>query len=179
MHRFAEVRCFSLLPRINRSRVMNILKTSAAAALVMASTIVGTANAQDQSQQQDPWNGWMMGAWGRGMMGYGGGPASWLMGRGDVSQAMCNVMANHIEGRLAYLKAELKIAEAQDALWNGYATAARDNANAMRSHCTIMMSRRSGSAASLPERLDQHEHLMAAQLDAIRSMNEALKPLYA
>ena len=156
---------------------MNILKTSAAAALVMASTMVGAANAQDQSQQQDPWNGWMMGAWGRGMMG--GGPASWMMGRGDVSQATCNVMANHIEGRLAYMKAELKIAETLDALWNAYATAARDNANAMRSHCTIMMSRRSGSAASLPERLDQHEQLMAAQLDAIRSMNKALKPLYA
>jgi hypothetical protein len=42
-----------------------------------------------------------------------------------------------------------------------------------------MMSRHSGSAASLPERLDQHEQLMAAQLDAIRSMNKALKPLYA
>jgi hypothetical protein len=156
---------------------MNILKTSAAAALMMASTIVGAANAQDQSQQHDPWNGWMM-MGPRSMTGYGG-PGSWMMGRGDVSQAMCNVMANHIEGRLAYMKAELKIAEAQDALWNGYATAARDNASAMRSHCTIMMSRRSGSAASLPERLDQHEQLMAAQLDAIRSMNKALKPLYA
>jgi hypothetical protein len=33
--------------------------------------MVGAANAQDQSQQ-DPWNGWMMEAWGRGMMAYGG-----------------------------------------------------------------------------------------------------------
>jgi hypothetical protein len=36
---------------------MKILKTFAAVALVMATTIVGAANAQDQSQQQDPWNG--------------------------------------------------------------------------------------------------------------------------
>jgi ATP-dependent Clp protease ATP-binding subunit ClpA len=158
---------------------MKTLKMVAAAALMIAATIVGAANAQDQPQQQDSWNGWMMGMWGpRGMMGYGG-PRSWMMGRGDVSQAMCNVMANHIEGRLAYIKAELKITEAQESLWNTYAAAAHDNANAMRAHCTAMMSKRSGSAASLPDRLDQHEQFMAAQLDATRAMNKAIKPLYA
>ena len=41
------------------------------------------------------------------------------------------------------------------------------------------MSRHSGSTVSLPDRLDQHEQLMAAQLDAVRAMNKALKPLYA
>jgi hypothetical protein len=103
-----------------------------------------------------------------------------MMGQGGLSQAMCNVMANHTEGRLAYIKAELKITEAQGSLWNAYADAARDNANAMRAHCTAMMSKRSsGSAASLPDRLEQHEQLMAAQLDAVRAMNKMLKPLYA
>jgi hypothetical protein len=136
-------------------------------------------NAQDQPQQQDSWNGWMMGMWGpRGMMGYGG-PGSWMMGRGDFSQAMCNIMANHIEGRLAYIKAELKITETQESFWNAYAAAARDNANAMSAHCTVMMSRRGESAISLPDRLDQHEQLMAAQLDAVRAMDKVLKPLYA
>ncbi len=38
---------------------MKTLNTFAAAALVMATTIVGAANAQDQSQQGDAWNGWM------------------------------------------------------------------------------------------------------------------------
>ena len=154
---------------------MKSIRMSAAAALVMAIAMLGPANAQDQ-QQQDSWNGWMMGP--RAMMGYGG-PGSWMMGQGGFSQAMCNVMANHIEGRLAYIKAELKITEAQGSLWNAYADAARDNANAMRAHCTIMMSKRSGSAASLPDRLEQHEQLMAAQLDAVRAMNKLLKPLYA
>jgi hypothetical protein len=42
-----------------------------------------------------------------------------------------------------------------------------------------MMSRRGGSTISLPDRLDQNEQLMAAQLDAMRVMNKALKPLYA
>jgi hypothetical protein len=155
---------------------MKTLKLVAAAAFMSAATIVSAANAQDQSQQQDAWNG-LMGMMGpRGMMGYGG-PGSWMMGQGDVSQAMCNVMANHIEGRLAYIKAELKITDAQESSWNAYAAAARDNANAMRAHCTTMMNRRSG--LSLPDRLEQHERLMAAQLDAIRGMNKALKPLYA
>jgi hypothetical protein len=157
---------------------MKILNTFAAAALVMTTTIVGAANAQDQSQQQDAWNGWMGMMGPRGMMGYGG-PGSWMMGRGDFSQAMCNAMANHIEGRLAYIKAELKITDAQADLWNTYATAARNNANAMRAHCTTMMSRGSGSAATLLDRLDQHEQLMAAQLDAVRAMDKVLKPLYA
>ena len=156
---------------------MKSIKMSAAAALVMAAAMFGPANAQDQSQQQDPWNGWMM-MGPRGMMGYGG-PGSWMMGQGGFSQAMCNIMANHIEGRLAYIKAELKITEAQGSLWNAYADAARDNANAMRAHCTIMMSTRSGSAANLPDRLEQHEQLMATQLDAVRAMNKMLKPLYA
>jgi len=33
--------------------------------------------------------------------------------------------------------------------------------------------------ANLLDRLDQHEQLMAAQLDAVRAMNKSLKPLYA
>ena len=156
---------------------MKSMKMSAAAALVMAAAMFGPANAQDQPQQQDLWGGWMM-MGPRGMTGYGG-PGSWMMGQGGFSQAMCNIMANHIEGRLAYIKAELKITEAQGSLWNAYADAARDNANAMRAHCTIMMSRRSGSAANLPDRLEQHEQLMATQLDAVRAMNKMLKPLYA
>ena len=39
-----------------------------------------------------------------------------------------------------------------------------------------MMSKRS---ANLPDRLEQHEQLMAVQLDAVRAMNKSLKPLYA
>lgn len=41
------------------------------------------------------------------------------------------------------------------------------------------MGQRGSSTASLPDRLDQHEQLMAAQLEAVRAMNKALKPLYA
>ena len=58
----------------------------------------------------------MMGTWGsRGMMGYGG-MGAWMMRWGDLGQGVCSAMAGHIEGRLAYIKAELKITEAQEPL---------------------------------------------------------------
>jgi len=150
----------------------------AAAALVIVTAMIGAAVAQDEPSQR-PAAGSMMGTWGpRGMMGFGGaGPG--MMGWGESGQAMCSAMASHLDGRLAYIKAELKITAAQESLWNSYATAARDNADTMLAHCTTMMSERGASSASLPDRLDQQEQLMAAQLDAMRAKNKALKPLYA
>ena len=115
---------------------------------------------------------------GPGMMSQGGmGP--WMMGSGGFGPAMCAAMASHLDGRLAYLKAEVKITEAQEPLWKAYAGAARDNANGMQARCAAMMSSRGGTGLSLPDRLDLHEQFMAAQLDALRAMNKALKPLYA
>ena len=150
-----------------------IRRMAAAAAIVISAGLIGTAMAQDQPSQ-GWWPGWMMSGQ-RGMMGPGSmGP--WMMG--GSPQAMCKAMASHIEGRLAYIKAELKITEAQGSLWNAYATAARDNANRMATHCTTMMSERGASTVSLPDRLDQHEQFMAAQLDVVRAMNKTLKPLY-
>ena len=165
---------------------MRTIRISAAvAALMMVSVMIGGAAAQDEfSQGQSA--GSMMGTWGpRGMMGFGlgmrgyGGMEPGMMGWGESGQAMCSAMASHIDGRLAYVKAELKITAAQESFWNSYATAARDNAVSMLAHCTAMMSQRGASSVSLPDRLDQHEQLMATQLDALRTMNKALKPLYA
>lgn len=41
-----------------------------------------------------------------------------------------------------------------------------------------MMGQRA-SQVDLQDRIDQNEQLMAAQFDAVRTMNRALKPLYA
>jgi LTXXQ motif family protein len=163
---------------------MRSLNKSAAVALALAAAIVGTAVAQDQSAQQGTSPGWtwsprgtMGGFMGPGMMGFGGmGP--WMMGGTGAAEAMCSAMGSHIEGRLAYIKAELKVTDAQESLWNAYAVAARDNAKTMVARCTTMMGKRD-SQVSLPNRLDQNEQLMAAQLEAVRAMDKALKPLYA
>jgi LTXXQ motif family protein len=159
-------------------------RKSAVVALAIAAAIVGTAVAQDQPAQQSTSPGWTWGPGGMmghgfmgpGMMGYGMGPST--MGMGGAAEAMCSAMASHIEGRLAYIKAELKVTDAQDTLWNAYAAAARDNAKTMIARCSSMMGKRD-SQVSLPDRLDQNEQLMAAQLDAMRAMDKALKPLYA
>jgi hypothetical protein len=167
------------------------MRMSAAAAVVFATAMIGTVSAQNQPAQEGAGTSnpggmmgygfmgpGMMGMMGPGMMGSdGGGPG--MMRWGASGPAMCTAMAGHIEGRLAYAKAELKITEAQESLWNNYAAAARDSTNTMLARCTTMMSRHSGSTASLPDRLDQNEQLMAAQLDAMRATNKALKPLYA
>ncbi len=163
---------------------MRSLNKSAVVALAFAAAIAGTAVAQDQSAQQgsSPGSTWsprgMMGGFmGPGMMGSGTmGP--WMMGGSGTAEAMCSAMGSHIEGRLAYVKAELKVTDAQESLWNAYAVAARDNAKTMVARCATMMGKRD-SQVSLPDRLDQGEQLMAAQLEAVRAMNKALKPLYA
>ena len=149
------------------------------AALVIVAAMTSIPRAQP-AQQSAPNPGSMMGMMGFGMMGPG---VTGMMGPGMMAgtsgPAMCTAMAGHIDGRLAYLKAELKITEAQEQLWNTYAAAARGNTNTMLARCSTIMSRHDGSTLSLPDRLDQNEQLMAAHLDAMRAMNKALKPLYA
>jgi hypothetical protein len=88
-------------------------------------------------------------------------------------------MASNIDGRIAFLKAELKIAEAQESLWAAYAKAAHDNATDMAARCTAMMGGSGPATLSLPDRLDLREQFMTAQLESLRTLNKALKPLYA
>jgi hypothetical protein len=159
---------------------MNGIKISTlAVALIAAIAATGSARAQQDSQQnsqpdsgsmmnQQPGSGSMMGRHGMmGGMGMGGGPA-----------AMCGRMTSHVEGRIAFLKAELKITPEQEALWNDYANAVRDNAKAMSGRCTALMGDSGASQKSLPDRLDAQEQFVAARLDSLRATNKALKPLY-
>ena len=164
---------------------MRSIITYPAAALVMAAmatATIGSADAQNQPPQDQSFGPVMGGDLLGGVLGYRGnyrGMGPWMMGQGRSGRAMCGAMTGHIEGRLAFIKAELKITDAQEPLWNAYAAAARDNAGTMLARCTAMMGQHGTSALTLPERLDQHEQLMAAQLDALRALNKTLKPLYA
>lgn len=166
---------------------MKPVKVLAVAAVMLAAVAgaMGGADAQQSGTPQDQWgrsgNGYMMGPWMMGPNGMmnNGTMGPWMMGWNGQGASMCTMMTGHIEGRLAYLKTELKVTDAQAALWNAYAIAARENAQAMTTHCTAMMSQAGSTGFSLPDRLDQHEQFMAAQLDALRAMNKTLKPLYA
>ena len=162
---------------------MNTIRGSMlAVALLAAITATVSARAQQNSQpdsgsmmNQQPDSGSMMGhgmmSGGQSMMGGHG-----MMGGGSAS--MCGRMTAHIEGRLAFLKAELNITPEQEALWKDYANAVRDNAKSMSSRCTSLMGDSGASQKSLPDRLDAQEQFVAARLDALRATNKALKPLY-
>lgn len=120
------------------------------------------------------------------MMGHHGMMCGMMGGmRGKRGGHLCGRMMAHVDGRLAFLKTELKITPEQESLWNDYAAAVKDNAKTIGERCTAMMGmmgmmgQDGGKAASLPERLDAQEQFMMARLDALRAVGKALKPLYA
>lgn len=116
---------------------------------------------------------------GMGMMGHGD-----MMG-GDGMSAMMPMMAmmrmmqgpTHVEGRIAFLKAELKITEAQNKPWNDFATALRQAGTKMRAGQMGMMGM--GAGMSMPQLLDQHEKQLAARLETVRSLKSSLNALHA
>jgi hypothetical protein len=110
----------------------------------------------------------MMGSSGAGMMGGG------MMGGG---MGMAAAMAGHVEGRLAFLKAELKITDAQMPLWDKFATAVRDNSKAISE--VVEDQRTAAATARLPDRLALREKLLRAQLAAVQRLKAAADPLYA
>jgi len=150
-----------------------IRKLAIVAALAVAG-LVGNAGAQPPvSTPGGPGYGYGMGPW---MMGYGHW-GQW-MGWGSAGMQLCADMLSRIEGRLAYVKAELKITPAQEGLWAAYADIARDNARTLSARCTAMLDERA-QALALPDRLDLREQLMAARLTAMQASDKALKPLYS
>jgi len=97
-----------------------------------------------------------------------------MMGPGGMP--MMGMMTDHIEGRLAFLKTELGITDAQESRWTAFAEAVRGSAKAMMGMHEGMMQPRD---IALPLRLGQAERVLAARLDALRKTKAALEPLYA
>ena len=89
-------------------------------------------------------------------------------------------MADHVEGRIAFLKAELKITDAQLSQWNTFADTIRSNAQRIgEMRGTMMQGGMMGQTATAPDRLDRMEKMMTAMVEAVRSAKAALGPLYA
>ena len=110
----------------------------------------------------------------------GGASEMPMMGmmRTIMGQDGMGMMSGHAEGRVAFLKAELKITDAQLPLWNAVADAIRANAKGMSEMMSGMMGR-SQSTATLPEKLASREKMMTAHLEALRKFKAAVDPLYA
>jgi len=128
------------------------------AAAVAMTTIIGrTAVAQGPGHMMDE-RGW--GEW-RG--------APWRYGP--------DAMIRRIDGRLAFIKAELKIDEKQTTAWNALADAVRNAAKHHNERMKGLFEERA-TTRTLPERLDAQEQLLNARLDKIRQIKSSLKNLY-
>jgi len=77
--------------------------------------------------------------------------------------------------RIAFLKTELKITDAQMPVWNAVADAIRAAPKEVSGMpCMPMMQ----SSDTLPERLAAREKAMTAHLEALRKLRSAVEPLY-
>lgn len=102
-------------------------------------------------------------------------------GQGQTGQAGMGAMGlmiapEHIEGRIAFLKAELRITPEQEPLWNAFAEVLRANTRGMMDGMT--MGRLGGVAATPLQRVDLGERALASRLESVRKLKAALVPLY-
>jgi hypothetical protein len=108
-----------------------------------------------------------------------------MMG-GDMARMMAmmhggmmdGAMMGHVEGRLAFLKTELKITSAQEPQWAKFADVIRANAKGAQAGMQAMM-QAGAKAATAPEVLARHEKMLTAKLDSVRALKAAFDPLYA
>jgi hypothetical protein len=164
----------------------------ASAAIALAST---PALAQQDDQPKPGGMGGMMNSGGGmmdqgqgGMMGQrqddqGGKPDGCpmdMMGRGGHGMGMKHGMMHSVpmmEARLAYIKADLEITDAQSAVWDAYASAVRARHNAMESvHADMMKAKENGTVV---DRMDARINALESMLDSLKALKPATEALYA
>jgi LTXXQ motif family protein len=122
----------------------------------------------------------------QGMMG-GGGMMSMMGGKmpmmdmmqmmGMMRQSgggMGMATIDRVEGRIAFLRAELKVTDAQNGAWNAFADALRANAMSLGEVRASMMA---GAQQNLVDRLALQEKWLTARLEGTRAIKAALQNL--
>lgn len=136
--------------------------------LIGAVTLGAGATLAQQGQQQMPMMGHGMGQMGMGMMGTG---MQGMMGPGMMMD-----FGPMMEGRLAYMKAELGVTETQTAAWDNYASAVRARGTTMQAmHTEMVKTLESGSAL---ERLDAHTKAMESMVESLKALRPVTEALY-
>jgi len=82
-----------------------------------------------------------------------------------------------VEGRIAFLKAQLKITPAQEAQWQQVEAAMRENAKTLDQ--TITTARQNRGNMDAVQRLELREQLARVRVDNDARLLAAFKPLYA
>jgi hypothetical protein len=93
-----------------------------------------------------------------------------------MMSAESGMMPSHVEGRIASLKSDLKITEAQPSQWDHFADALRATAKSMNGMYQQMT--HANGAATLPARLETQEQTLSAHLASLEALKAALNPLY-
>jgi len=119
---------------------------------------VGAMPMMGQGRMDSMMTDGMMG--GPGMMGFGG------------------MMFSHVEGRIAFLKTELKITDAQNGAWNAFADALRANNRRMNEAQQMIIKRQAGPSGVV-ERLGARELMLSAALENIRAIKTSFAALNA
>lgn len=144
------------------------LLVSCCAAALYASMVSLPVEAEDASSGWPHWGmeRMMSGDWGAGgMMGWG---------RSDG-------MLDRVDGRLAYMKTELRITGDQAAAWSEFESAVKQSAEA---HNQMMLSMRQEFKPGgifekpLPERLSWHVSQLEGRLKQLQSLKAAVDKLY-
>ena len=150
-------------------------------ALISAVSLGAGAALAQQGQQQMPMMGYgmgqgMMAHMGMGMMGQSNmgmmGPGT----QGMMGPGMMMDFGPMMEGRLAYVKAELGVTEAQTAAWDGYASAVKARGTTMQDmHTAMVQAMQTGSAL---ERLDAHTKAMESMVESLKALRPVTEALY-
>ncbi|HUZ90350.1 MAG TPA: Spy/CpxP family protein refolding chaperone [Methylocella sp.] len=117
----------------------------------------------------------------------GGGMKGEEMGGGGGMEQMQHMMSmmheklSHAGDRIASLKTELKITEAQTPAWNKFADALLASAKSMDEAMDAVHNKmmQHGPAGSLPERLEDEVKMAAMPHANLQAIKDALDPLYA
>lgn len=172
---------------------MTCLKALAAAALAASFAVAIPAGAQTQQDPHHPpaaaaapqnapaapgamapGSGHPMMGMTMPMMGSGMGMHGGMSGESMIGMGMID----RIEGRIAFLRAELKVTEAQAKAWDGLAQAMRANAKRLgEARQRMTPAGQMPKAASLDQRLEQQEAWYAARLDGLRAIKAAVAAL--
>lgn len=112
-----------------------------------------------------------------------------MAGMADMMQSMHTMMMgpdmagmgtiDRVEGRIALLRAELKITDAQTSAWNTFADALRTNAQKLGALRPAMMPQAGSAAQTLADRLDVQERWLTARVEGTRAIKAAFTPLFS
>jgi hypothetical protein len=86
-------------------------------------------------------------------------------------------MTDRIEGRIAFLKAELKITDAQAPAWNQFAEALRSSRQHLIEARQLLAAPAADATATV--RLEQYERHLGARLEALKAARSSFAQLYA